>query len=102
ASRVRHGLHTADWPTRRELIRALVKRVDVEHGQVKIVFRVPPSPPGASPPTDALPDRGRGHHPAMGYRDETDPPWLRRVRRVHRFGAVVVAEDVGEDGRGGG
>lgn len=66
ASQVRQGLDTADWPTCRELIRALVKRVEVEQGQVKVVFRVPPAPPAASPPPEVLPDCGRGALPAAG------------------------------------
>jgi site-specific DNA recombinase len=40
AAQVRDGLEDADWTSRRELIRALVKRVEVDHGQVHVVFRV--------------------------------------------------------------
>ncbi len=47
ASRVKNGLHEADWLTRREIIRALVKRVEIDQEQVRVVFRVnpPPQPP---------------------------------------------------------
>jgi site-specific DNA recombinase len=55
AAQVRQGLEAADWLTCRELIRALVKRVEVEPGQVKVVFRVPPAPFAASPETGVLP-----------------------------------------------
>lgn len=40
AAQVHTGLEKADWPRKRELIRALVKRVDVAHEQVHVVFRV--------------------------------------------------------------
>ncbi len=50
ASRVKAGLHEADWLTRREIIRALVKRVEIDQEQVRVVFRInPPSPPPLSP-----------------------------------------------------
>jgi site-specific DNA recombinase len=55
AAQVRQGLEAADWSTCRELIRALVKRVDVESSQVRVVFRVPPAPFAASPETGVLP-----------------------------------------------
>jgi hypothetical protein len=52
---VQQGLETADWLTRREIIRTLVGRVEIDHTQVKVVFRVPPVPFVVSP--DSL-DRG--------------------------------------------
>ena len=45
ASRIKHGLHEADWSTRREIIRALVKRVEIGQEQVQVVFHVNPPPP---------------------------------------------------------
>ena len=49
-SRVKEGLQTADWSTRREIIRALVKRVEIDQEQVHVVFRVGPNTP--SSPSD--------------------------------------------------
>jgi site-specific DNA recombinase len=54
AAKVHDGLHQADFQTRREIIRALVKRVEVDTQQIRVVFRVsptslPPSSEGASP-----------------------------------------------------
>jgi site-specific DNA recombinase len=46
AERIRDGLDTADWHTRRELIRTLVKRVEIDQEEVNIVFRI-----GSLPPT---------------------------------------------------
>jgi site-specific DNA recombinase len=44
AAQVQDGREEADWTSRRELIRALVKRVDVDHDQVNGVFRVDQRP----------------------------------------------------------
>jgi len=44
ASQIREGLSQADWATRREIIRALVKRIEVQPEEVRIVYRVNPAP----------------------------------------------------------
>ena len=44
ARRVCQELHEPDWDTRREVIRALVKKVEVDEQEVRIVYRVSPSP----------------------------------------------------------
>ena len=44
AAQVKDGLEEADWTSRREMIRALVKRVEVDHDQVNVVFRVDQRP----------------------------------------------------------
>ena len=51
AARVKTGLHEADWLTRREIIRALVKRVEIDQEQVRVVFRVNP-PQAPQPPSE--------------------------------------------------
>jgi site-specific DNA recombinase len=38
------GLEQADWATKREIIRALVKRVEIDKEEVKVVYRVDLSP----------------------------------------------------------
>jgi site-specific DNA recombinase len=48
AAKVKDGLQQADFATRRTIIRALVKRVEVDEQQLRIVFRVGPIP---GPPT---------------------------------------------------
>jgi site-specific DNA recombinase len=69
AAQVEEGLETADWLTRREIIRTLVSRVEIDHTQVNVVFRIPPDPFVVSP--DSL-DRGvlqhcrRRDHTALG------------------------------------
>jgi site-specific DNA recombinase len=49
AAQVEHGLEAADWLTRREIIRTLVSRVEIDHTHVNVVFRVPPNPFVVSP-----------------------------------------------------
>jgi site-specific DNA recombinase len=44
AARLHDGLEGADWTRQRELIRALVKRVEVDHDQAHVVFRIEPHP----------------------------------------------------------
>src|SRR5207244_8462800 len=38
--RMDQGLEEADWATRREIIRALVKHIEVSDDQVRVVYRV--------------------------------------------------------------
>lgn len=54
AAKVKGGLQDADFQTRRDIIRALVKRVEIDEQQIRVVFRVSPMSPapssdGASP-----------------------------------------------------
>ncbi len=44
ADRIRDGLETLDWTARREIIRTVVKRVEVDNDQVHVVYRVSRSP----------------------------------------------------------
>jgi site-specific DNA recombinase len=44
AEGITSGLHEADGATRREVIRALVKQIEVGENEVRIVYRVPPVP----------------------------------------------------------
>ena len=43
AAKAQDGLQQADFQTRRDSIRALVKRVEVDEQQICIVFRVSPT-----------------------------------------------------------
>jgi hypothetical protein len=51
ASRVRAGLDGLDWHGQRAVIRALVRRIEIDRDQVEVVFRIPgmPSPDGGAP-----------------------------------------------------
>jgi site-specific DNA recombinase len=43
SDRIQNSLTTADWQQRRELIRLLVKRVEIDRQDVNVVFRVEPT-----------------------------------------------------------
>jgi site-specific DNA recombinase len=92
ADHVKVGLHAADWLTRREIIRALIKRVEVDQDQVRVVFRVgphSPQPPSGkekpSMPTKSLQHCRRGTLPTPGKHR-----WAPvRAHRYCRFDATV-------------
>src|SRR5262249_12853206 len=66
ARRVSQELREPDWATRREIIRALVKQVEIDEEEVRIVYRVSPSP------FEGRPQQGCSQHcwgrddPALG------------------------------------
>ena len=45
ATKVNQGLRAADWHTRREIIRTLVKRVEIHQEKVIVIFRISPDTP---------------------------------------------------------
>jgi len=49
---VKAGLSEADWSARREIIRTVVKRVEVDQEQVRVVFRLQPSSGTLQSPSD--------------------------------------------------
>jgi site-specific DNA recombinase len=64
AAQVKDGLEDADWTGRREMIRALVKRVEVDHDQVHVVFRVDQRPGDLDPEKKSLQHCRRSHEPS--------------------------------------
>ena len=72
ADKVADGLQEADWSTRRELLRALIKQIDVDKEEVRIVYKVSPNP------FDSAFERGLLQH------------CLRRNRRALRRAAALV------------
>jgi site-specific DNA recombinase len=66
-AKVRGGLATADWRTRRVIIRALVRRVEIDQQQVFIVFRVPPTYTNSGPDGSVLPDCRRTEHTTLRH-----------------------------------
>jgi site-specific DNA recombinase len=71
AEKVKAGLEEADWATRRELIRTLVRRIEIEAEEVRVVYRVNLPPFVESPERGSLPDCGRGDFPlARQHRSE--------------------------------
>jgi site-specific DNA recombinase len=57
AAKVHRGLDGLDWRGTREIIRALVRRIEVDGDAVEVVFRVPPPSPDGGP-EDASPRPG--------------------------------------------
>jgi site-specific DNA recombinase len=66
ARQVRDRIAAVDWSLQRDLIRLLVRRVEMDHGDINVVFRVAPSfDPGygGSQDDSSLHHRGRGDQP---------------------------------------
>jgi site-specific DNA recombinase len=85
ASRIKQGLHDADWSTRRELIRALVKRVEIGQELVQVVFRVNPPPP-STPQAPSEQDAQSLQHCRRGALTPPGQYRLARLRNRHPRG----------------
>ena len=62
ASLIEGRLETADWATKRALIRTLVRRIEIDDDHVRVVFRVDPAPCDSGGPRRLLqhcPERDR-------------------------------------------
>ncbi len=66
AAKVHGGLEEADWASKRDLIRTLVKRVEVARDQVNIVFRVDPYSSDADPEKKSLQLCRGSEHSSLG------------------------------------
>ena len=66
AATLHHNLDEVEWDTQRAIIRALVKRVEIDHEHVTVVFRIGPGStnPGPDPPNSL--HCGRGDKPPSG------------------------------------
>jgi len=65
AAKIAAGLEDPDWLSKREMIRALVKRVEVTPDRVNVVFRVDPYPEEANPEKKSLQLYGRSNDPSL-------------------------------------
>jgi site-specific DNA recombinase len=113
ARRVHARVAETDWYTRRELIRMLIKRVEIDRDDVNVVFRVDPAPLSPDPGTPAegsvLQDCGRRADstlrcPALGgaprpifHVPRLEPPSYQFPRRelpdrVHEWAVADVVE----------
>jgi site-specific DNA recombinase len=66
AAKLKDGLAEADWLTKRDLIRTLVKRVEIGKEEVNIVFRVMPDPFVSGPDRASLQHCWRRTDRALG------------------------------------
>jgi site-specific DNA recombinase len=69
-TRMRTGVGELDWNGRRDVIRALIRRIEIDHDDVDVVFRVPdrapdggPSGSAAGPASSNRQHCGNVHHP---------------------------------------
>ena len=94
AAKVHGGLEEADWASKRDLIRTLVKRVEVARDQVNIVFRVDPYSSDADPEKKSLQlCRGSGE-PPPGQHIGCVPPFTHGV-----FNRAIRVHDANHDAR---
>jgi site-specific DNA recombinase len=66
SAKVSDGLDQIDWHGRREIIHTVVRRVEIDHDSVEVIFRVPPppAPPKGGPQP---PSPGSAQHCTDGY-----------------------------------
>ena len=90
AEKVSEDLDRLDRDGQREIIRALVKRIDVESGEIEIVFRVPPPNSPAGPGSSARVEADRQHCTAVRRAllrlDQSKPPAGEGFRGNRRLG----------------
>src|SRR3954447_20787675 len=91
---------TPDWSLQRDLIRLLVKRVEVDHDKINVVFRVAP-PPASLPPGPrqgrSLQDCWRGDLTTAGeYLHAPVCSGVEEARSGARLGSrlVIYADDL--------
>jgi site-specific DNA recombinase len=65
AARIKNGLEKADWNTRREILRALVRKVEIGESAIRIEYKVGPLPFDHGPKGANSQHCGKGDHPAL-------------------------------------
>ena len=76
AQRIRDGLQAATSEQKREILRLLIKEVEVDETKIRVVYRVNPGPGGPSPRTESFRHCGRRQTAALqgeGARDRSPP-----------------------------
>ena len=86
ADRIKECLRDADWTTRREILRALVKRVEVDETQVRVIYRVDSLPFDQRPKRGGLQDclRRKRTTPGCPLVHRTDQPVFHHPRVEER------------------
>ena len=90
-TKVQRNLATADWAMKREIIRALVRRVEIDKQEVTVVFRVGPDPSGSRPRLEKQSAQhcwGRVHGP---LRDTDLAPGFQDLLHEMEYGGVLDA-----------
>jgi site-specific DNA recombinase len=65
ADKLKAGLQQTDWESRREIIRAMVKRVEINKENVRVVYKVSPSPFTDSPERGIMQHCWKRDHSAL-------------------------------------
>src|SRR6185437_147162 len=78
ATRVRHGLERLSWHERRQLIRALVARVEIDDEGATVVYRVPSTAPSPEPDGERPASSAEGPPSGIHLRERRGVPTLRR------------------------
>jgi len=99
AKRVHDRMSKVDWLMQRELIRTLVKRVEIDQGDVNVVFRIDstlPTPDPSSPGQNSfLQYCGRVAHEVVGVpRPKYGQKRLARLRRASPEHSKAVVADL--------
>jgi site-specific DNA recombinase len=90
-ARIKDGLQHADWQTKRDLVRALVRRVEISPDGVNVVFRVDPAIPPSVPPGGIMPDCTRGELTAERHIAANEHPVCTGQSEAHTL-VVAVAQ----------
>jgi hypothetical protein len=87
STKVRANLDLLDWAARRDVIRLMVRRLELNDGQIEIVFRILPPSGGAGGDRDAKPRQGCTADRGTGLRlDQPESAAGQGCRGYHRFG----------------
>ena len=85
--RIQQGLSDADWNTRRNIVSALIKQVEIDQQEVRVVYRIEPTPP-----FDTAPQRGPlqdcSVHPVASFQKFTLPPRRSGCSEIPRTATV--------------
>ena len=87
SAHVRERLDGLDWTTRRDVLRLMVRRIEIDDGHIEIVFRVPPPP--LSGPDQANARKGQrctADRRTLLWLDQPQPPPLERPGDDPRLG----------------
>ncbi|MGB5737016.1 MAG: hypothetical protein WBM40_21500 [Thiohalocapsa sp.] len=94
AAAVNDRLNTLEFNTKREIIRALVKRIEIHHQEIVVVFRVDPDPdigdgngenePGKSNQTSSMQDCKRRYFGGLRRRGDAEQQNGEQQTAYHR------------------
>ena len=84
AAQVHRRLDELDWQGTREIVRSLVRRIEIDGDAVEVVFRVPPLAGSSGPAGRGAGGRSDRQHCGSGHHPSGRCPPARAVRRMGR------------------